>query len=95
MVTYSETWDSFPENSNADLNVPNEEKQQDPPIRSQSPIVKQEYQNDETDPSDPTDANLWSDLKDFELSNDKSALKIASENADTFMCWLSEFGYEL
>ncbi|TKY73954.1 WRKY transcription factor 70 [Spatholobus suberectus] len=80
MVTYSETWDSFLKNSHPDSNVPNE--QHDPPIRSQSPIVKQEYPNDDT-PSDLTDANLWSDLKEFELSNAKPALKIASENADT------------
>ncbi|RDX68501.1 putative WRKY transcription factor 70, partial [Mucuna pruriens] len=79
MVTYSETWDSFLENSHHDSNVPNE--QHDPPVRSQSPIVKQEHPNDySNDPSDLTDANLWSDLKDFELSN---SLKIASENADT------------
>lgn len=90
MVTY-ETWDSFLENSHADLNVPNEQKQHDPPIRSQSPIVKQEYPNDE---SDPTDADLWSDLKDFELSNEKPGFKIVSENADAFMFWLPEFGHE-
>lgn len=82
MVTYSETWNSFLENSHpADSNVENEQ-QHDPPIRSQSPIVKQECHNDDT-PSDLTDANLWSDFKDFELSNSKSALKIASDNADT------------
>ncbi|CAJ1974539.1 unnamed protein product [Sphenostylis stenocarpa] len=95
MVTYSETWDSFLENSHPDSNVPNEQQQHSPPIRSQSPIVKQEYPNhDETDPSDLTDSNLWSDLKDFELPNDKPSLKIASENADTvFSCTgLSESG---
>ncbi|XP_027905300.1 probable WRKY transcription factor 70 [Vigna unguiculata] len=91
MVTCSETWDSFLENSHEDLNVPNEEQQHEcPPMRSQSPIVKQECLNDETDPSDLTDANLWSDLKDFELSNDKPALKIS----DAFMNLLSEFGHE-
>lgn len=94
MVTCSETWDSFLENSHEDFNVPNEQKQHDPPMRSQSPIVKQECLNDETDPSDLTDANLWSELKDFELSNEKPALKISSENADAFMYLLSEFGHE-
>ncbi|BAT78996.1 hypothetical protein LR48_Vigan04g123100 [Vigna angularis] len=93
MVTCSETWDSFLENSHEDLNVPNEQKQLDPPVRSQSPIVKQESLSDETDPSDLTDA-MWSELKDLELSNDKPDLKISSENTDAFMYLLSEFGHE-
>lgn len=83
IVTYSENWDSTLENSHpADSNVQNQQ-QNDPPIRSQSStIVKQECHNDDT-PSDLTDANLWSDLKDFELSNAKPALKMVSANADS------------
>ncbi|KAG5031655.1 hypothetical protein AAZX31_06G135400 [Glycine max] len=78
VVTHSKTWDSF---LGPESNVPNEHYST---IGSQSQIVIQEYPNDETDPSDLTDANLWSDLKDFELSNDKPAgLKIAPENADS------------
>nr|KYP53763.1 putative WRKY transcription factor 70 [Cajanus cajan] len=79
LVTYSETRDSFLENSHPHSNIVSNEQQHDPPMGSQSTTnVKQEYPNEDT-PSDLTDANLWSDLKDFELSN---ALKIASDNAD-------------
>ncbi|KAJ1387528.1 WRKY domain [Sesbania bispinosa] len=69
MVKYSDTWDSFLVNSHHgdESKVPN---LQAPPI---SPTVKQEYPNDDTD-------NLWSDLKDFELS--KPAI-VPSDNVDT------------
>ncbi|KAL2339487.1 hypothetical protein Fmac_007427 [Flemingia macrophylla] len=89
MVTYSETRDSFLENSHPDHDdsniLPNGQQQHDPPVRSQSTNVKQEYPKDDT-PSDLTDANLWSDLKDFELSDVKPALKITSDNADVYSC---------
>ncbi|XP_027338982.1 LOW QUALITY PROTEIN: WRKY DNA-binding transcription factor 70-like [Abrus precatorius] len=65
MVAYSDTWDSFLVNSHPDSNVPNEE---DSPIISKSPNIKRENPNDDT-LSDLTDANLWSDLKDIEISN--------------------------
>lgn len=87
MLTFSDTnyWDSFLVNSKPESKVPIEV--QNPPITSQSQTVKQEYPNEASTSSDVTDnldPNMWSDLKDFELSK---PAKMPSSNVNTvYMC---------